>query len=139
MRRIDYIVVHCTATSKKATVENIQKYWSDVLGWKNPGYHFLIEPDGNIVQLQDVEKPTNGVRGHNANSVHVSYIGGIDYKGMPKDTRTEAQKDQMAITLHALKSTHPSAKILGHRDFPGVTKACPSFDVKKWLEELQLF
>ena len=22
--------------------------------------------------------------------------------------------------------------ILGHRDFPGVGKACPSFDVRKW-------
>jgi hypothetical protein len=23
--------------------------------------------------------------------------------------------------------------ILGHRDFPGVTKRCPSFDVREWL------
>ena len=31
--------------------------------------------------------------------------------------------------------TTPS-EIVGHRDLPGVTKACPSFDVRKWLREI---
>ena len=33
----------------------------------------------------------------------------------------------------ALTERYPKAQVLGHRDFPGVAKACPSFDVKTWL------
>jgi N-acetylmuramoyl-L-alanine amidase len=34
-----------------------------------------------------------------------------------------------------LSNKYPKAEILGHRDFPGVAKACPSFDVKSWLKD----
>ena len=83
------------------------------------------------MQLQDVEKPTNGVRGYNANSIHLSYIGGVDKNGLPKDNRTEEQKDQMYLLVHALKTAYPNAEIKGHREFPNVNKACPSFDVQE--------
>ena len=130
-REIKYIVVHCTATSQSTKIESIERYWREQLGWVNPGYHFIIEKDGNVVQLQDVEKPTNGVRGYNANSIHLSYIGGVDKNGLPKDNRTEEQKDQMYLLVHALKTAYPNAEIKGHREFPNVAKACPSFDVQE--------
>jgi len=37
-----------------------------------------------------------------------------------------------------LKEQFPKAIICGHRDFAGVKKDCPSFDVKKWLKEVGL-
>ena len=76
MREIKYIVLHCTATSKDATVENIKKYWKERLGWKNVGYHFIIKPNGKIEKLAGINTITNGVRGFNDRSIHISYIGG---------------------------------------------------------------
>jgi N-acetylmuramoyl-L-alanine amidase len=70
----------------------------------------------------------NGVAGHNANSLHVSYIG-----GQHTDDRTEAQNISLIVILRQWKTAYPDAEILGHRDFPGVRKECPRFDVKKWL------
>ena len=131
MRQIDYIVIHCTATQPDTKVESIERYWREQLGWRSPGYHFIIEADGNIVQLQDVDKIANGVRGYNKNSIHLSYIGGIDSNGLPKDTRTEEQKDQMYLLVHSLRTVYPGAQIKGHREFPNVNKACPSFDVQE--------
>lgn len=95
------------------------------------GYHVIIEANGNIVRLAPDTAVCNGVGGHNANSLHVSYIGGIDARGVPKDTRTEAQKASLLKVLTEWKQKYPRAVIQGHKDFPNVRKACPSFDAKK--------
>lgn len=130
MRDIKYIAVHCTATQPKASIAAILRYWKDNLGWKSPGYHYIIDVYGNITNLQPEEKLSNGVKGYNQISVNVSYIGGVDEKNKAKDTRTDEQKASLLKILKELKTKYPNAKIQGHRDFPGVNKACPSFDAK---------
>ena len=134
MREIKYIVVHCTATPTDTKIESIQRYWKEQLGWKNPGYHYIIKRNGEIVKINDEENISNGVKGYNKNSVHISYIGGVDKNNNAIDNRTNAQRHAMFNKLVALSEKYPGAIILGHRDFPGVTKLCPSFDVKEWLK-----
>jgi N-acetylmuramoyl-L-alanine amidase len=136
MRAINYIVIHCTAGSAHQSTQEIREHWSK-LGWKNPGYHYLINADGSIEELAQEASITNGVKGYNANSIHMSYKGGVS-GGRPKDTRTQAQKEAMEGLVRDLHIRYPFAKILGHRDFPLVNKACPSFDVAEWLEEIKL-
>ena len=131
MREINYLVVHCTATQPDAKIENIQNYWRKNLGWKSPGYHYIIKADGEIVPLLSIDRVSNGVAGYNSQIINISYIGGIDKSGKPKDTRTEEQKSSILKLLKDLKKRFPYAKIQGHRDFPKVSKACPSFDAKK--------
>lgn len=138
MRKVNHIVIHCTATQPNAKVESIKRYWREKMGWKSPGYHFIIEANGSITQLQEVSLQTNGVKGHNKDSVHISYIGGIDKAGKPKDTRTPEQIASMIALIKMLKEIYPDADVLGHRDFPGVKKACPSFDVKSWIKTIEL-
>ena len=131
MREINYLVLHCSATQPDAKIESIQNYWRKNLGWKSPGYHYVIKADGEIVPLLSIDKVSNGVAGYNSQIINISYIGGIDKTGKPKDTRTEEQKSSILKLLKDLKKRFPSAKIQGHRDFPKVAKACPSFDAKK--------
>ena len=133
MREIKYIVLHCTATDQSAKVESIQRYWRENLGWNSPGYHWIILPNGSLRMLQDISKPTNGVAGYNANSIHISYIGGKD-----RDDRTDQQKKAMYELVKKLMKDFPKAEVKGHRDFPGVKKACPNFEVKTWLKEVNL-
>jgi len=134
MRDIKYIVLHCTATQPNAKVESIQAYWRGHLGWKSPGYHYIIQADGQVRQLAEESQVTNGVAGYNSHSIHISYIGGIDKYGRPKDTRTPAQLHAMRQLVIAMHHKYPNAIIQGHRDFPNVHKACPSFDVTLWLK-----
>lgn len=138
MRNIRYIVLHCTATPQNTKVSSIVNYWRNTLKWKHVGYHFIIDIHGNITQLQPLEKPTNGVKGYNAEAIHISYIGGIDKQGKPKDTRTPAQYNAMTGLVKALSAAYPKSKILGHRDFKGVIKACPSFEVSQYLKQIKL-
>lgn len=137
MRAIRYIVIHCTASQPTATKESILNYWKNVLKWKSVGYHRLIDANGVIHELAKYEQITNGVKGYNSESIHFSYIGGIDDKGKPKDTRTQKQKESLLYLIKQAKEQFPDAIVQGHRDF-GAKKACPSFDVKQWLKELGL-
>jgi N-acetylmuramoyl-L-alanine amidase len=131
MRKIDYIVIHCTATQPNATKQSILNYWKNTLKWKTVGYHRLIDANGVIHELEKYENPTNGVKGFNANSIHFSYIGGVDALGKAKDTRTIKQKESLLQLIKQAKKQFPNAIVQGHKDFKGVVKACPSFEAKK--------
>lgn len=133
-RDVKYIVIHCTATQPETSIESIKKYWKEVKGWKDvPGYHYIIKPSGEIIKLLEEAKNSYGVYAHNNECISVSYIGGIDKTGKAKDTRTRKQETAMFNKIVELSNRYPAAEILGHRDFPGVKKACPCFDVKTWL------
>lgn len=137
MRLIKYLVVHCTATPQTATVQSIQKYWKNTLKWKSPGYHVIVKPDGTAVELLSIDQVSNGVGGWNSSLINISYIGGVDAKGNALDNRTAAQKQTILNYLKKWKTMFPNAIIQGHRDFPGVTKACPSFDAKKEYQNIK--
>lgn len=138
MRAIKYLVIHCTATPHNTTIASIMNYWKTVLGWKNPGYHYMIKADGEIVNTFPIEQISNGVAGFNSVSIHIAYIGGVDAKGKAVDNRTPAQVDSQIKLLKELKAKFPAAEIKGHRDFPNVKKECPCFDVKTWLKTITL-
>jgi N-acetylmuramoyl-L-alanine amidase len=101
-----------------------------------PGYHFIIKPDGEVVKLLSVDQISNGVKGFNSETINIAYIGGVDSKGNPIDNRTGAQKAALLNLLELLKKRYPKAVIQGHRDFPKVAKACPSFNAKKEYENI---
>lgn len=150
-RRIDYIVVHCTASpeGQDMTVEDIRKIHK-ANGWSDIGYHLVIYRDGTIHLGRDVDISGAHVSGYNPHSIGVVYVGGLEndpkkaYKDLkPKDTRTEAQKTALLSLLMDLRRLYPDAIIQGHRDFSpdlnhnGIIepkewiKACPSFDAKR--------
>lgn len=132
MRTIKYIAIHCTATSQLATVASIQRYWKEKLGWKSPGYHFLIESNGKINELLPIDQISNGVAGFNHCTINIAYIGGVDRKMKAIDNRTNEQNKTMTELVRKLKLQFPEANVVGHRDFPNVKKDCPCFDVSKW-------
>ena len=137
MRTIKYIAVHCTATTQKTSISAIQSYWKNQLGWKMPGYHFIVLPDGTAVQLLPIEEVSNGVKGFNSVLINIAYLGGVDAKNNPLDNRTPQQKATLLELLKKYKKQFPKAIIQGHRDFPNVKKACPSFDAKKEYQNLK--
>lgn len=125
-RKVGYIVQHCTATQPHATVTSILNYWKNVNKWKNVGYHILLTPSGFVV-LSNLNNVTNGALGYNSNGIHISYIGGIDANGKPKDTRTDVQKRLMQIATEELVRKIKNVKVIGHNEV--AKKACPSYKV----------
>jgi|APLak6261664640_1056046.scaffolds.fasta_scaffold00082_34 N-acetylmuramoyl-L-alanine amidase len=135
MRNIKYIAIHCTDTLPSATVEAILKYWREKRGWKNPGYHYIIKANGDVVKLLDENKVSNGVLGFNENCINVCYIGGKTKDGKGGDTRTRAQENAMFDKIVELTERYPNAEVKGHGEFPNQGgKTCPNFNVKEWLK-----
>jgi N-acetylmuramoyl-L-alanine amidase len=62
-------------------------------------------------------------------------IGGVTEHDVnkPEANFTDEQYASLRKVLADLKTKFPHAEILGHRDMPHVKKACPSFDVRHWL------
>ena len=147
MRTIKYIAVHCTASSQTMTIDGLRQEFKRK-GWVNPGYHYVVAPDGKITQMLTEDKVSNGVKGFNAITVNVAYIGGIDRNGKPIDNRTLAQKASLLTLLRMLHKKYPTAIIQGHRDFsPDLNrdgritsnewiKVCPCFSAKDEYSKL---
>ena len=97
MRKIDKIILHCAATPEGRDVktETIKSWHVKGNGWSDIGYHFVIELDGTIRNGRPVERIGAHTKGHNATSIGICYVGGVDKNKTPKDTRNEAQRQSM--------------------------------------------
>ena len=138
MRRIDLIVIHCSATrcDRSFPVTALIRCHADRFGFT--GYHYYITRDGHIYQTRHEQLVGAHAVGYNSHSLGVCYEGGLDEHGKPADTRTPRQKSALLKLLKKLKTAHPDARILGHRDLPDVHKDCPCFDAiaeykNKWV------
>lgn len=132
MREIKKIIVHCSATpeGRHHTVEDIDR-WHRQRGFNSIGYHYVIYLDGSVHKGRDVSRIGAHCSGHNATSIGVCYVGGVDAKGKPKDTRTPAQRQALRQLICELKAQYPGVTIHGHREY--ANKACPCFDVRTEL------
>lgn len=136
--KTDYLVIHCSATSDKQDIgaADIDK-WHRAKGWACIGYHYVIRRNGEVEEGRDSEVIGAHVSGHNENSVGICMVGGVDANDVNKAVNnfTKEQFTSLKSLLTVLKIRYPNAKIQGHRDFPEVKKACPSFEVKDWLKQ----
>jgi N-acetylmuramoyl-L-alanine amidase len=130
MRQINRIIIHCTATpeGRDHTAKEIDR-WHKAQGWSGIGYHYVIRLDGTVENGRPVEKVGAHVKGHNADSIGVVYVGGCDKNMKPKDTRTPAQKAALVKLVADIQKRYPDATVHGHNEFDK-GKACPSFNVQ---------
>ncbi|MBR3648259.1 MAG: N-acetylmuramoyl-L-alanine amidase [Paludibacteraceae bacterium] len=134
MRKIDSIIIHCSATPEGRDVSaDTIRQWHKAKGRQDIGYHYVIRLDGTVEQGRPVEQVGAHCTGHNQTSIGVCYIGGVTSDGKtPKDTRTDAQKASLLALIRRLQTSYRilSSNIYGHYEF--ANKACPSFDVQEW-------
>lgn len=130
MRKINKIIVHCTATRICATPEKIAQYHVLNLGWHDCGYHFLITHNGIIHTMRPLDKVGAHCNGHNVDSIGIALIGGkysFDFS------------IQQLISLVSLlktlcrKYSIPKNQIFNHHDF-NKNKACPRFNIQNLIQ-----
>lgn len=139
MRKINKIIVHCTATKSdhNVTTDDLRKWHVDENGWSDIGYHFFIDLDGEIHECRPIEKTGAHTKGHNYDSIGIAYAGGLGSDNAWHDTRNDQQKQTLEELLCSLKLSYYNAKIYGHNYFS--EKACPSFDAREEYEWISDF
>ena len=154
MRPIDEIIIHCAATrpewmAKSRTsrkVAEIRK-WHKARGWRDIGYHLVIDRDGTVADGRPMDQTGAHVKGHNTGTIGVCLIGGHGAAANDRfeDHFTPEQETALMITLGNLKAAYGKRlqtgkpggewvlKVSGHNEY--ANKGCPGFNVSKWLAE----
>lgn len=137
MLPIRWLTVHCAATPEGRDVSPATIAAWDKAKFGQESYHWIVTLDGAMHRrlADDVKGAHTG--GHNTGNIGVCLVGGMDRQmKAPKDTKTLAQETALKTLIRTYQARYPGIKILGHRDWPGVKKACPSFDVEEWMIEV---
>lgn len=137
MRKITSVAIHCSATRPSMDIGAAEiAQWHKKQGWATIGYHYVIRRSGLVEKGRPDEMPGAHVAGHNANSIGICLVGGVNQDDFRKaeDNFTPAQMKSLATLCKSLSAAYPGAVFKGHRDYPGVKKACPSFNAKAWAK-----
>lgn len=140
MRKINLIVVHCSATRTGTTLSPSQlDEMHRLRGFDGMGYHYYIRRDGTLVTGRSEERMGAHVRGYNAYSIGICYEGGLDAAGNPKDTRTAQQRVRLRSLIEKLVMRYPLARVRGHRDLSPDVDGNGRIDSNEWIKMCPCF
>ena len=134
MKKIDLIVIHCSAT-RENTDYSPEQLESDhkARGFLRAGYNFYIRKSGEVVNLRPLEQIPAHARGHNKHSIGICYEGGLDITGQSRDTRTQAQKTSLLRLIRDLSEDLNGDGTISPDEW---IKQCPSFNAISEYKEL---
>ena len=144
-RKINEIILHCTATPEGKEYSNAEiTIWHKNRGFNTIGYHYVIGLKGEVRPGRDINVIGAHCKNHNSHSIGICYVGGLeDIPGKPisqlpsKDTRTPEQKKALVKLVKELmvKYNLTTEQIHGHYQYDN--KACPSFKIETFKQELK--
>ena len=141
MRQIKSIILHCTATKegKDYSVDTIRK-WHLQRGFSDIGYHYVIHIDGTIEAGRASERVGEHCVGQNKNSIGIVYVGGLDSKCKPEDTRTPEQKQSLyKLIFELLDKYNLTVNDVYTHNYFNKLKACPCFSNEQLRDELNKY
>lgn len=180
-RSVNLIVIHCSATASGRWLRRGQPgdvghqdaaqiidFWHAERGFLrsavacaalNPhlphiGYHYVVDLDGNVFTGRGLDEPGAHAKDHNAASVGICLVGGMEREAQFTPTQWKALKNLVLTLQNQLRVQQASPGrngervqngVCGHRDLSldanrdGAVspsewlKTCPGFEVRQWL------
>ena len=136
------IFIHCTATpsdwrsgaSSEARVEAIRQMHITDRGWRDIGYHWLIDRDGTVLPGRPEAQIGAHVAGHNSGTIGISLFGGITSKMRDPFLKNYTSRQEVALLdlIEDIRARTKITSIRGHNQVDA-GKACPGFWVPDWL------
>lgn len=134
------IFIHCTATpsvwgtSPKQRLEAIRQMHIKERGWRDIGYHWLIDRDGTVMQGRKETEVGAHVAGHNSGTIGISLFGGLTSKAHDLFSKnyTREQEEALRLLIEQIMGRTTIKRVRGHNEVDS-GKACPGFWVPDWL------
>lgn len=118
--------IHCSASDKKEHDKaQVIELWHLKRKFKEIGYHFFINKNGDIQEGRSLDSVPAAQEGHNTGTI------AICVSGLVKENFTTAQRHALkALCIH-LDKIYRGLTFHGHCEVSA--KECPVFDYKAWL------
>lgn len=143
MRDIYQISIHCSDTTAGSAI-SYDKYHREHNHWSGVGYHYIILNgnagngyesmlDGSLEVGRSINQTPASVRGHNKGMIAIC-LTGDENSGF-----TMNQFETLYKLLKYLRNKYRISRdnIKGHRDYKGVTKNCPCFEVSTFVDAME--
>lgn len=124
MRELRRIVVHHSASSRSTRTAAIRR-WHKSKGWRDIGYHYIIEDDGSLHYGRPLGDIGAHARGANHDSIGICIVGDntrADGHWLPIQWRTLGE---LVDALHLAVGPLP---VFGHREVGTTATVCPGID-----------
>ena len=132
---ITTLTIHHTVSPPDRSIESIAAYHVDSNDWPGIGYHFVLKDDGRICQTnylttKSYHAGSSAAPGdENAISVGIALQG--DFTNVPPpQAQLDAARQLVAYLRGELVNV---TDVLGHRQMPGASTACPGATWQQWL------
>ncbi len=117
LSQISGIIVHHSA-SENQDAYDYAKWHVKHNKWAGIGYHYVIQPNGNVYQTNELTQISHHTAGHNTANIGICVSGHFD-----KYSMTSQQQNSLIELIKNLKSTFNIHRIKGHNELANTQ--CP--------------
>ena len=115
-RRIELLIVHHTGVvvdqmhgDYVQDVDRVRQYHLKERGWSDIGYHYIVDPLGQVHPGRPLERSGAHAKGYNHNSIGICLLGNFELQ-----EPTVLQTASLRGLITSFKAMYPDLKILGH-------------------------
>ena len=132
------VILHCADTRPdwmngrplSEKVAEIRRWHVQQRGWRDIGYHWVIDRDGKVASGRREAEIGAHVEGHNRGTIGICLLGGFGASADDPFAKnfTAAQAAAAKRLIAEIKGRTAIRKVSGHNDY--AEKACPGFKVR---------
>lgn len=116
----------------------------DVLQWQGRqrglldiGYHLIVDRDGCIHRIRELDTMGSHTPGYNHESIAVCLVGGKGDDGKPANNFSSQQREAVKLLAMAFLREHPDGQVKGHKELKGYGWShCPAFPMHGLRKDL---
>lgn len=138
MREINKIILHHTASCQLSCIEYypiLYNYHVNVRGYKDIGYHFIIDKFGNVKKCRDITEVGAHCYGHNKDSIGIALIGNYSKIQPSKEMRSALWN--LICDLDYKYNNGQIFQVYNHSDFartlcPGINASSLKYEINRY-------
>jgi hypothetical protein len=135
---ITHLTIHHTVSPPDRSIASIASFHVNSRDWPGIGYHYVLDDKGGIFETNYLTTKSYHAGSYDAPGDENLYSVGISLQGdFTDEPPPQIQQDAARWLVEVLQDALGELDILGHREMPGASTACPGATYKEWLEEIR--